>query len=136
MFIVVSALFCLQMTYVTDFSCTSYLLPGFPSLMSSRSQPSCLYSTVLDNVASFRRNLNEIFLLVFHWKGMFSFMRQNKIFTHFPSQEEKFCYFDIGFLFSTTKYQYTLRNQKKLRAVCTGTGFLQFSRVLGECGAV
>ena len=51
------------------------LLPDFPSLMSSRSQPSCLYPTVLDNVAPFLRYLDGIFPRVFHWNPQGSLER-------------------------------------------------------------
>ena len=67
MFIVVSTLFCLQMTCVTDFSCTYFLLPSVPYLMSSRSQPSCSYLTDLGNIAPFLWYLDKIFPLIFHW---------------------------------------------------------------------
>ena len=75
MFIIVSALFYLQMTCSTDFSCTSFLLSGLPFLMSSRSHPLCLYPTILVNFAPFLRYLNEIFSLVFHWNPQGSLER-------------------------------------------------------------
>ena len=67
--------FCLQMNCVTDFSCNPFLLLSFPSLMSSRSRPSCLYPTVLDNVTPFLWYLDEIYPLIFHWNLQGSFKR-------------------------------------------------------------
>ena len=72
---IVSTLFCLQITYVTNLYCSYLLLPGFPSSMSSRSQPSCSDPTVLENVPPFFQYLDEILLLIFHCKPQGSLER-------------------------------------------------------------